>query len=222
VYEVVDNSIDEALAGYCDTVEVTIHLDNSITVIDNGRGIPVDEIKKERKSAAEVVMTKLHAGGKFDSNAYKVSGGLHGVGVSCVNFLSETLRLEIWRDSKTYEQEYVRGISVAPLAQSGKTKRRGTKITFKPDSQIFDHTVFSFDKLSERLREKAFLNKGIRITIKDEREEPERSHEFYYKGGIAEFVKHLNKNKQTLHDKPLYFEKEGDALSIEVAIQYND
>jgi len=222
VYEVVDNSIDEALAGYCDTVEVAIHLDDSITVIDNGRGIPVDEMKKERKSAAEVVMTKLHAGGKFDSNAYKVSGGLHGVGVSCVNFLSETLHLEIWRDSKTYEQDYVRGIPVERLAQTGKTRKRGTKITFKPDSQIFDHTVFSFDKLSERLREKAFLNKGIRITIKDEREAPERSHEFYYKGGIAEFVKHLNKNKSTLHDKPLYFEKEGEALSIEVAIQYND
>jgi DNA gyrase subunit B len=222
VYEVVDNSIDEALAGYCDTVEVTIHLDNSITVIDNGRGIPVDEIKKEKRSAAEVVMTKLHAGGKFDSNAYKVSGGLHGVGVSCVNFLSETLRLEIWRDSKTYEQEYVRGIPVVPLKQTGKTRKRGTKITFKPDSQIFVQTEFSFDKLSERLREKAFLNKGIRITIKDEREEPERSHEFYYKGGIAEFVKHLNKNKSTLHDKPIYFEKEGESLSIEVAIQYND
>ena len=222
VYEVVDNSIDEALAGYCDTIEVAIHLDNSITVIDNGRGIPVDEMKKEKKSAAEVVMTKLHAGGKFDSNAYKVSGGLHGVGVSVVNFLSETLHLEIWRDSKTHEQDYVRGIAVARLEQTGKTRKRGTKITFKPDAQIFDHTVFSFDKLSERLREKAFLNKGIRITIKDEREEPERSHEFYYKGGIAEFVKHLNKNKTTLHDKPLYFEKESDALSIEVAIQYND
>jgi DNA gyrase subunit B len=222
VYEVVDNSIDEALAGYCDTVEVTIHLDNSITVIDNGRGIPVDDIKKEKRSAAEVVMTKLHAGGKFDSNAYKVSGGLHGVGVSCVNFLSETLRLEIWRDGKTYEQEYVRGIPVVALKHTGKTKKRGTKITFKPDSEIFVHTEFSFDKLSERLREKAFLNKGIRITIKDEREEPERSHEFYYKGGIAEFVKHLNKNKSTLHDKPIYFEKESDSLSIEVAIQYND
>jgi DNA gyrase subunit B len=222
VYEVVDNSIDEALAGYCDTVEVTIHLDNSLTVIDNGRGIPIDEIKKEKKSAAEVVMTKLHAGGKFDSNAYKVSGGLHGVGVSCVNFLSEQLRLEIWRDGKTYEQEYVRGISQGPLKQTGKTRKRGTKVTFKPDTQIFDVTEFSFDKLSERLREKAFLNKGIRITIKDEREEPERSHEFYYKGGIAEFVKHLNKNKGTLHDKPIYFEKEADALSIEVAIQYND
>jgi DNA gyrase subunit B len=222
VYEVVDNTIDEALAGYCDTIEVAIHLDNSITVIDNGRGIPVDEIKKERKSAAEVVLTKLHAGGKFDANAYKVSGGLHGVGVSVVNFLSETLHVEIWRDGKTYEQEYARGIAVARLEHTGKTRRRGTKITFKPDAQIFDLVEFSFDKLSERLREKAFLNKGIRITIKDEREEPEKSHEFYYKGGIAEFVKHLNKNKSTIHDKPFYFERENDALSIEVAIQYND
>jgi DNA gyrase subunit B len=222
VYEVVDNSIDEALAGHCDTVEVTIHLDDSITVIDNGRGIPVDYHKQEKRSAAEVVMTKLHAGGKFDSNAYKVSGGLHGVGVSCVNFLSEKLRLEIWRDSRTYEQEYERGIPVAKLEQTGKTRKRGTKITFKPDTEIFTETKFSFDKLSERLREKAFLNKGIRITIKDEREETERSHEFYYRGGIAEFVKHLNKNKNTLHDKPIYFERIGDALSVEVAIQYND
>jgi DNA gyrase subunit B len=222
VYEVVDNSIDEALAGFCDTVEVNIHMDNSITVVDNGRGIPVDYHKQEKRSAAEVVMTKLHAGGKFDSNAYKVSGGLHGVGVSCVNFLSETLSLEIWREGKTYEQEYKRGIPVAPLQQTGKTKKRGTKVTFKPDAQIFDVTEFSFDKLSERLREKAFLNKGVKITIKDEREEPERFHEFYYKGGIAEFVKHLNKNKSALHDKPIYFEKSGDQLSIEVAIQYND
>jgi DNA gyrase subunit B len=222
VYEVVDNSIDEALAGYCDTVEVNIHMDNSITVIDNGRGIPVDMMKKERRSAAEVVMTKLHAGGKFDSNAYKVSGGLHGVGVSCVNFLSETLHLEIWRDGLTYEQEYARGIPVDPLKQTGKTRKRGTKITFKPDPQIFDTVEFVFDKLSERLREKAFLNKGIRITIKDEREEPEKSHEFYYRGGIAEFVKHLNKNKTVLHDKPIYFERVSDVLAIEVAIQYND
>jgi DNA gyrase subunit B len=222
VYEVVDNSVDEALAGYCDTVEVFIHLDNSITVIDNGRGIPVDYHKQEKRSAAEVVMTKLHAGGKFDSNAYKVSGGLHGVGVSCVNFLSETLRLEIWRDGATYEQEYVRGIPASKLEMTGKTRRRGTKITFKPDGEIFDVTEFSFDKLSERLREKAFLNKGIRITIKDERQEPERSHEFYYRGGIAEFVKHLNKNKSVLHDKPVYFEKSGDTLSVDVAIQYND
>src|SRR5438876_12356025 len=144
VYEVVDNSIDEALAGYCDAVEVAIHLDNSITVVDNGRGIPVDLMKKERRSADEVVMTKLHAGGKFDSNAYKVSGGLHGVGVSVVNFLSEWLHVEIWRDGKTYEQDYVRGIAVERLEQTGKTRRRGTKITFKPDAQIFDHTVFSF------------------------------------------------------------------------------
>ena len=222
VYEVVDNSIDEALAGYCDTVEVKIHLDNSITVIDNGRGIPVDMMKKEKRSAAEVVMTKLHAGGKFDSNAYKVSGGLHGVGVSCVNFLSETLHLEIWRDGLTYEQEYARGIPVDPLKQTGKTRKRGTKITFRPDPQIFDTVEFVFDKLSERLREKAFLNKGIRITIKDEREEPEKSHEFYYRGGIAEFVKHLNKNKSVLHDKPIYFERVSDVLAIEVAIQYND
>jgi len=222
VYEVVDNSVDEALAGYCNEIEVTIHLDNSITVVDNGRGIPVDYHKQEKRSAAEVVMTKLHAGGKFDSNAYKVSGGLHGVGVSCVNFLSEWLRLEIWRDGKTWEQEYRRGIPVAPLRATGKTRRRGTKITFKPDPEIFETTEFSFDRLSERLREKAFLNKGIRITITDEREEPERRHEFYYKGGIAEFVRHLNKNKNVLHDKPIYFERQDPALSIEVAIQYND
>jgi len=222
VYEVVDNSVDEALAGFCDTIEVTIHIDNSITVIDNGRGIPTDIHKQEGRSAAEVVMTVLHAGGKFDSNSYKVSGGLHGVGVSCVNFLSETLRLEIWRDGKTHEQEYERGIPVAPLKQTGETSKRGTKITFKPDAQIFEVTEYSFEKLSERLREKAFLNKGIRIIIKDERDAEEKSHEFYYKGGIAEFVKHLNRNKAPLHDEPLYFEQVGDDLSIEVSMQYND
>ena len=222
VYEVVDNSVDEALAGYCDTIEVAIHIDNSITVIDNGRGIPTDMHKQEKRSAAEVVMTILHAGGKFDSNSYKVSGGLHGVGVSCVNFLSEYLRLEIWRDGKTHEQEYEAGIPIAPLKQTGTTSRRGTKITFRPDASIFETTVYSFDKLSERLREKAFLNKGIRIFIKDEREEEEKSHEFYYKGGIAEFVKHLNKNKSPLHDEPLYFELVSDELSIEVSMQYND
>src|SRR5437016_11993709 len=200
VYEVVDNSIDEALAGYCDAVEVAIHLDNSVTVVDNGRGIPVDLMKKERKSAAEVVMTKLHAGGKFDSNAYKVSGGLHGVGVSVVNFLSEWLHLEIWRDGKTYEQEYLRGVAQDSLEQTGKTRKRGTKITFKPDPDIFDSIEFSFDKLSERLREKAFLNKGIRITIKEEREEPEKAHEFRYRGGIAEFVKQSKQYKNVQPD----------------------
>jgi len=222
VYEVVDNSVDEALAGYCDTIEVAIHMDNSVTVIDNGRGIPTDIHKQEGRSAAEVVMTILHAGGKFDTNSYKVSGGLHGVGVSCVNFLSEYLRLEIWRDGKTHEMEFEAGIPIAPLKQTGTTTKRGTKITFRPDSSIFETTDYSFEKLSERLREKAFLNKGIRIHIKDEREAPEKSHEFYYKGGIAEFVKHLNKNKSPLHDEPLYFEQVADELSIEVSMQYND
>ncbi|MGB7202763.1 MAG: DNA topoisomerase (ATP-hydrolyzing) subunit B, partial [Pyrinomonadaceae bacterium] len=222
VYEVVDNSVDEALAGFCDTIEVAIHMDNSVTVIDNGRGIPTDIHKQEGRSAAEVVMTILHAGGKFDSNSYKVSGGLHGVGVSCVNFLSEYLRLEIWRDGKTHEMEFEAGIPVASLKQTGTTTKRGTKITFRPDSSIFETTVYSFEKLSERLREKAFLNKGIRIHIKDEREQPEKSHEFYYKGGIAEFVKHLNKNKSPLHADPLYFEVIDDDLSIEVSMQYND
>jgi DNA gyrase subunit B len=223
VYEVVDNSIDEALAGYCDRVEVVIHIDNSITVVDNGRGIPVDIHKQEKKSAAEVVLTKLHAGGKFDTNAYKVSGGLHGVGVSVVNFLSEWLRLEIWRDGATYEQEYRRGIPEERLKQTGKTRRRGTKVSFKPDTQIFEVTEYNFDTLSQRLREKAFLNSGIRITINDER--TEKAHEFFYKGGIAEFVKHLNKNKTVLHTQPIHFEREGtnaDPVAIEVAIQYND
>jgi DNA gyrase subunit B len=222
VYEVVDNSVDEALAGFCDTIEVAIHIDNSITVIDNGRGIPTGMHTQEGRSAAEVVMTILHAGGKFDSNSYKVSGGLHGVGVSCVNFLSEWLKLEIWRDGKTHEMEFRAGIPVAPLKQTGKTAKRGTKITFLPDASIFETTIYSFDRLSERLREKAFLNKGIRIFIKDEREETEKSHEFYYKGGIAEFVKHLNKNKSPLHEEPLYFEMISDDLSIEVSMQYND
>jgi DNA gyrase subunit B len=224
VYEIVDNSIDESLAGFCDRVEVTIHLDNSITVEDNGRGIPVDIHPTEKRPAAEVVMTILHAGGKFDSNAYKVSGGLHGVGASVVNFLAEWLRMEIRRDGGVYEQEYHRGVPVAPLKRTGTSKKRGTKITFKPDLQIFDTTDFSFDKLSERLREKSFLNKGVKITITDERSETEKKHEFLYEGGIAEFVKHLNKNKNVLHTKPIYFEKPAgdDNLTIEVALQYND
>src|SRR5215813_7982858 len=227
VYEIVDNSVDEALAGFCDKINVAIHLDNSITIEDNGRGIPVDMHPTEKIPGAELVMTELHAGGKFDSNAYKVSGGLHGVGASVVNFLSEWLRMEIRRDGGVYEQEYRKGIKATDLKKTGKSAKTGTKITFKPDPEIFTTTDFSFDKLSERLREKAFLNKGIKITIVDERSETEKKHEFLYEGGIAEFVKHLNKNKNVLHSKPMYFEKsanpaENDDLAIEVAIQYND
>jgi DNA gyrase subunit B len=227
VYEIVDNSVDEALAGYCDTINVAIHVDNSITVEDNGRGIPVDMHKTEKRPAAEVVMTVLHAGGKFDSNAYKVSGGLHGVGASCVNFLSEWMRMEIKREGGVYEMEFRQGIKSEDLTKTGKTNKRGTKISFKPDPEIFTTTEYSFDRLSERLREKAFLNKGIRITITDERGEEEKKHEFYYEGGIAEFVAHLNKNKSALHAKPIYFEKtatgeNGDDMSVEIAIQYND
>jgi DNA gyrase subunit B len=228
VYEVVDNSVDEALAGYCDTISVTIHIDNSVTVVDNGRGIPVDIHAEEGVSAAQVVLTKLHAGGKFDSNSYKVSGGLHGVGVSCVNALSELLRLEIWREKFTWEQEYVRGIPRGPLTRTGKAgTKTGTKITFKPDNTVMDVTEFNFDTLSQRLRELAFLNKGLTITLTDERVEPAKSHEFHYSGGIAEFIKHLNKGKQVLHDKPVHFEADrdlpnGGVLSMEVALQYND
>ncbi|MBM3801432.1 MAG: DNA topoisomerase (ATP-hydrolyzing) subunit B [Acidimicrobiia bacterium] len=220
VYEVVDNSIDEALAGFCTRVDVTIHGDNSVTVIDNGRGIPVDYHKGEKKSAAEVVMTKLHAGGKFDSNSYKVSGGLHGVGVSCVNALAEELELEIWKNNKVYEQSYRRGKPTGPLKEMGHTDRRGTKVTFKPDATIFDTTEFNFDTLSQRLRELSFLNKGVVITISDERSD--KKHEFQYSGGISEFVKHLNKNKEVLHSPPIYFEASRDSVTLELAIQYND
>jgi DNA gyrase subunit B len=220
VYEVVDNSIDEALAGYCTRVDVTIHVDNSVTVVDNGRGIPVDFHFGEGRSAAEVVMTKLHAGGKFDSNSYKVSGGLHGVGVSCVNALSEELDLEIWRDSKVYQQSYRRGKPMEALQETGHTDRRGTRITFKADTTIFEATNFNFDTLSQRLRELSFLNKGVVITITDERND--KKHEFRYSGGITEFVKHLNKNKTVLHDPPIYFEVFKESVTLEVAIQYND
>jgi DNA gyrase subunit B len=208
------------LAGYCTRVDVTIHGDNSVTVIDNGRGIPVDYHKGEKRSAAEVVMTKLHAGGKFDSNSYKVSGGLHGVGVSCVNALSEELELEIWKDKKVYEQSYRRGKPTAPLKETGHTDRRGTKVTFKPDATIFDTMDFNFDTLSQRLRELSFLNKGVVITISDERND--KKHEFQYSGGISEFVKHLNKNKEVLHHPPIYFEASKDSVTLELAIQYND
>jgi DNA gyrase subunit B len=226
VYEVVDNSVDEALAGFCDTVSVTIHIDNSLTVVDNGRGIPVDMHEEEGISAAEVVMTKLHAGGKFDSKSYKVSGGLHGVGVSCVNALSEVLQLEIWRDGFTWEQEYKKGVPTAPLAKAGKSKKTGTKITFKPDATIMTAVEFNYDTLAQRLRELAFLNKGLTITLTDERVDPVKQSEFHYSGGIAEFIRHLNRGKSVLHEKPIYFEGErelnGGLLSTEVALQYND
>src|SRR5246127_444281 len=206
VYEVGDNSVDEALAGYCDLIEVTIHIDDSVTVIDNGRGIPVDLHVDEGVSAAQVVMTKLHAGGKFDSKSYKVSGGLHGVGVSCVNALSERLDLEIWREGFTWQQEYASGIPKTPLKRTGKAgKKTGTKVTFKPDATIMDATVFNYDTLAQRLRELAFLNKGLTIQLTDERVDPIKNHEFHYSGGIAEFIKHLNRGKSVLHDKPIHF-----------------
>jgi DNA gyrase subunit B len=229
VYEVVDNSVDEALAGHADKIEVTIHLDNSITVVDNGRGIPVDtmDIDGEKIPAAQVVMTTLHAGGKFDSSTYKVSGGLHGVGVSCVNALSEELDLEIWRDGFTWEQTYSKGDPTSKLKKSGASKKRGTKVHFLPDRTIFTATEYNFDTLSQRLRELAFLNKGLLITLTDERTtdaktgEPKTA-EFKYNGGIAEFIKHLNRGKQVLHDKPIYMEAERDGIAIEIGLQYND
>jgi len=219
VYEVVDNSIDEALAGFCDQINVTIHIDGSITVIDNGRGIPVDR-HTSGKSAAEVVLTVLHAGGKFDNDSYKVSGGLHGVGVSVVNALSEALDLEIWRNGQVYTQSYERGIPAAGLEVTGTTKRRGTKVTFRPDPQIFETTVFSFDTLAQRLRELAFLNGGIVITLDDERDG--KNHKFHYDGGIVSFVTHLNKNKSAVNEKPIYMRGERDGIEAEIALQWND
>jgi DNA gyrase subunit B len=230
VYEVVDNSVDEALAGYASHIEVVIHVDNSITVTDDGRGIPVDEMDVpggERMPAVQVVLTKLHAGGKFDSSTYKVSGGLHGVGVSCVNALSEELTVEIWKDQHTYEQDYAKGIPVSKLRQAGTTKKRGTKVHFLPDRSIFTVTEYNYDTLAQRLRELAFLNKGLEISLTDERTtdaktgEAKRS-DFKYAGGIAEFIKHLNRGKQVLHDKPIYMEATRDGVEIDIALQYND
>jgi DNA gyrase subunit B len=228
VYEVVDNSIDEALAGYCGEIHVVIHVDNSVTVEDDGRGIPVDEHASEHRSAAEVVMTTLHAGGKFNEKTYKVSGGLHGVGVSVVNALSETLELEIRRDGRVWRQTYRRGAPDAPLAEIGTTDRTGTRVTFRPDAQIFQSIEFSFDVLSQRLRELSFLNAGIRIHIRDERSE--KSHDFCYEGGIVSFVEHLNRNRAPLHQPPILcsgerkFESHGNetSVAIEVAVQYNE
>ena len=219
VYEIVDNSIDEALAGYCDQINVTIHIDNSITVVDNGRGIPVDR-HASGKSAAEVVLTVLHAGGKFDNDSYKVSGGLHGVGVSVVNALSERLDLEIWRNEQVYQQSYERGDPTGELEMTGTTQRRGTKVTFKPDSEIFETTEYSFDTLAQRLRELAFLNGGILITIDDERDG--KSHKFQYEGGIVSFVQHLNKNKTLVNEKPIFMKGDKDGIDAEIALQWND
>lgn len=219
VYEVVDNSIDEALAGYCTEIDVLIHVDSAVTVIDNGRGIPVGMHKKEKKPAAEVVMTTLHAGGKFDTKSYQVSGGLHGVGVSVVNALSENLDMEIKTTGGVYVQNYSRGKPTTKLKKIGTTKKTGTKITFTPDSEIFEATDFSFEILSQRLRELSFLNRGLKISITDERTDKNR--EFQYKGGIREFVEYLNQNKTVINPKPIYFESKKDDLIVEMAIQYN-
>jgi DNA gyrase subunit B len=219
VYEIVDNSIDEALAGFCDQINVTIHIDGSVTVVDNGRGIPVDR-HASGKSAAEVVLTVLHAGGKFDNDSYKVSGGLHGVGVSVVNALSESLDLEIWRNGQVYQQTYERGRPTTELEMTGTTKRRGTKVTFKADTQVFETTVFSFDTLAQRLRELAFLNGGVHITLDDERDG--KSHKFHYEGGIVSFVTHLNKNKTAVNEKPIHMHGEKEGIDVEIALQWND
>ncbi|MFH1679535.1 MAG: ATP-binding protein, partial [Candidatus Eisenbacteria bacterium] len=219
VYEVVDNSIDEALGGFCDSVEVTIHEDNSVTVVDNGRGIPVDEHPTEKRPAAEVVMTMLHAGGKFDSRSYKVSGGLHGVGVSVVNALSEWFHLEIYRDGKIYRQTYARGKATSGLEVVGESDRTGTKGTFLPDRLVFESIVFDYGILAPRMRELAFLNKGLRIQITDQRGEGKED-VYCYEGGLIEYVKMLNRNKEVLHE-PLYVSKERESTTVEVAIQYN-
>jgi DNA gyrase subunit B len=220
VYEVVDNSVDEALAGYCTEVNVTIHPDSSVTVVDNGRGIPVDTHPTQNRPAVEVVMTTLHAGGKFDENSYKVSGGLHGVGVSVVNALSEWLEVEVRRDGKRYHQRYEHGEVKTDLKVLGETNETGTTVVWRPDPGVFETVDYSFDTLSQRLRELAFLNKGIRITFLDER--TGKKHDFAYEGGISSFVKYLNENKTVLHPAPIYHMRERDRVTVEFAVQYND
>jgi DNA gyrase subunit B len=219
VYEAVDNSVDEAMAGHCSKIDVTIHADNSCTVIDNGRGIPTGIHPVQKRSAAEVVLTVLHSGGKFDRNVYRVSGGLHGVGISVVNALSEWLELEICQQGQIFQQSYRRGKPLAPLKVTGKTKNHGTKITFLPDAKIFETVIFSFDTLAQRLRELAFLNKGLEIKLVDER--TDKQQDFQYNKGIVSFIEHLDENKSPLH-KPIYIEREKNALIVEVALQYND
>ncbi|MDD5473136.1 MAG: DNA topoisomerase (ATP-hydrolyzing) subunit B [Candidatus Methanoperedens sp.] len=220
VYEVVDNSIDEALAGFCNIIEVTIRPDHSVRVVDNGRGIPIEVMPKYQKSALEVVMTRLHAGGKFDNNAYKVSGGLHGVGVSAVNALSEWLEVEVRREGKLYKQRYEYGKPVTAVILIGESTQAGTTVTFKPDKTIFETLEFNLDMLAARLRELAFLNKGLKISLKDEFTQKEEV--FQYEGGIISFVEFLNKNKNLLHEKPIYFQKQKDTTVVEIAMQYND
>ena len=220
VYEVVDNSIDEALAGYCDKIGITIHENGWVSVIDNGRGIPVEIHKTEKIPAVQVVMTILHAGGKFDDKSYKVSGGLHGVGVSVVNALAEHLEVEIYKDGKIYHQAYAKGIPQTEVVVTGKTKKNGTKVSFIPDKSIFETTTFNFDYLSTRLRELAFLNSGILITLTEEKEN--RTHDFHYDGGINAFVAYLNENKKVLFPEPIYIKGEKENTEFEVAIQYNE
>jgi DNA gyrase subunit B len=220
VYEVVDNSIDEALAEACDFIDVQILTDNSVIVVDNGRGIPVDMHETEGVPALEVVMTKLHSGGKFDNKSYKVSGGLHGVGVSVVNALSEFLEAEVFRDGKIYRQRFERGEKKTELEVVGETSKRGTKIHFRPDSQVFENIDFDFDTISRRMRELSFLTKGVKIQISDERTGKKK--EFHYEGGIKSFVEYLNKNREALHKQPIYITGEKNSILMEVAFQYND
>jgi len=221
VYELVDNSVDEALAGYCTAIDIVIHADNSVTVTDNGRGIPVDNVPKYRKSGVEVALTTLHAGGKFGGGGYKVSGGLHGVGVSVVNALSARLEAQVKREGKIWEIAFERGKTVTSLATTGRSKGTGTKITFWPDPEIFETTEFSWDILSSRMRETAFLNKNLRITLIDERELEPRIEEYRYAGGIVDFVKYLNEKKESIHSRPISFEVEGEEGTVEVALQWN-
>ena len=222
VYEIVDNSIDEALAGFCSTINVTIHKDNSITVEDDGRGMPVDNHPKLGIPAVEVIHTVLHAGGKFGGGGYKVSGGLHGVGASVVNALSTKMEVEIKRNGKIYKQTYAKGKTTSPLTEIGNARKTGSKTTFWPDPEIFDETEYDFEVLERRLREMAFLNKGIKITLKDEREGRKKEEEFHYEGGLREFVKHLNTNKEPLHPDVIYFEVADKEREVEVAMQYTD